>query len=236
MRSVFLLLFLTSCSLQHSACVPERVQCPSSPERPPKQDNCAERETPPADAGGSLPSHDAGAELKPESNLDAEDDFLPRVTPTGSGKSSNITVWAVIGKKCEKLTFHPHAPTFGIAFMLGHSIGYELRGNLLELKNILYFEGVGTGTQYCRTEFRIGPGPTLGGANVYHSESECRRDLAGALPLDDSTAITALQCRGATLPVKTDEVQCGYGYRGATTGKQGCITLLRTIGPEHQRR
>lgn len=149
-----------------------------------------------------------------------------------------MKAWVLVGTTCEYMVFHhSNSPVTGEVFILGYHLTYERHADQLTLFGISYDETLRWDViakrrvAQCMSKFHIGPDfITLGGADVFLSDSACQAALTTAVPLDDSAAVTVKECRNISVPVATDEVECVYGDRYALRWKHGCITELRSIG------
>jgi len=134
-------------------------------------------------------------------------------------------VWVVAGGTCTRLTFIPDAAGGGGSVLIrGARVSYATAADRMELRGASSSTGAGVVARPCRTELGVGPGATLGGADVFADEARCLAARATAAALDDSPEATARRCRGERVPVTTDEVVCGAGGRySVVAGKPGCV-------------
>jgi hypothetical protein len=141
--------------------------------------------------------------------------------------SPETAVWVVAGGGCLPLAFIPSAPTEGALLIYGQRMSYRTSGDEMALLGAWESDGYGLVARPCRTTLRVGPGATLGGADVFADEASCLANKATALPLDDSPDATMKRCRGESVAVTTDEVVCGENDRHLVlAGKEGCISVV----------
>jgi len=156
-----------------------------------------------------------------------------------------MTIWLVVNGECHSIYFS--GPDRSSRFVLvsgppGMSslktiivMSYAVKGNRLDIdgmSQISLEDPVGQpSTWSCRTTLRVGPGRTLGGANIYDSKKACLAALSTAIPLDDSFANsdspkeTSAKCRTIDeVPVVTDTVECKGGDDITGDPRAGCIS------------
>lgn len=149
----------------------------------------------------------------------------PQPAPTFAIESPQTAVWVVAGGACTRLTFLPDASgSAGSLLIRGTRISYAIQGDQMVLDGASSSAGRGIVARPCRTGARIGPGATLGGAEIFADEATCLAKKDTASVLDDSADAVAKRCRGEPAAVTTDEVSCGVAGRHAVVaGKPGCI-------------
>jgi len=159
----------------------------------------------------------AGCSAPVRDRLEADGEALAIEPP-------QTVVWVVAGGACTRLTFVPDAPGSGTVLIRGARVSYATEADRMELRGASSSAGEGVVARPCRTELGVGPGATLGGADVFAEEARCLAARATAAALDDSPEATARRCRGERVPVTTDEVVCGAGGRySVVAGKPGCV-------------
>jgi hypothetical protein len=182
------------------------------------------------DAGGDPQPDTSIADPQPETAVDAGDEAQPKEPPPEFQVVQKTILWSVIGKVCERILFSPSTPLDGTAFIHGQSFDYKIRGNQLDLRAFYFFQDKGGLGPGCQTVFLIGPEfATLGGANLYRTESECQAAKKKAIALDDSPWATRKSRCGVPAPVVTDQAKCHPKCIGYCPPTPGCISTLRSV-------
>lgn len=220
MRVAFLTILLGSCSPQLPTTRPAELQ----------KRGLATRHAPIAtDAGSNQQSH-ASNNTQP-AHTDRHSGTQAAAVQPEVQLTYATSIWVVIDKKCESIVFEPRDPRSGKAFILGYRLSYELHAESLRLHALCSSPRESDPCAACETVFYVGPHfSSLGGADVYSSESACRGELGSAVPLDDSRETTAKKCKGLPVLVTTNEVQCGIGGYYDVSWGRGCISSLRVHG------
>jgi len=223
-KHLLALLLLTACAVPRAA--PNQVQ------------NQAAEAIPETGSSAATISADAGD----GGNADQSSDWMTFRETTH--------LWGVVNGTCHRITFSPDKDREKLGEIFGDVnpgiwTNYTHDTDKLELNGIFFSRprwesksGIGEWWRaFCRTVLRIGPGHTLGGANLYDSEEACLSALPTAIPLDDSSKKTSERCLSIDdVPVVTDEIACTRSEVFWSNGPlRGCISVLYSDDPFHRK-
>ena len=130
--------------------------------------------------------------------------------------------WVVTRDGCTGLTIRASSETEGTLGLRGVQVMYAHDADQLSLSQISRLQGDGIVIRRCATRLRLGPGLTMGGAELFEDEEACKRSQDATTPLDDSRATVAAACDDPDAAVSTDNVDCDATAQPA--GPPGCIT------------